>query len=146
MTDAKLTATRPIGLLQSLLVLRELVARYPIAFMMLWLGGLIALAPLSLLPGTAPPVGVWDMDLSFDKVLHVIAYGGLAGIPMLALAHRRWRAAGVGVALLASLIYEVGQSYVPGRSFGYDDLFANLGGVALGVALGIWTRRLPARP
>jgi VanZ family protein len=145
-TDAKLAATRPIGLLHWLVVLRELVARYPIAFMMLWLAGLIALAPLSLLPGTAPPVGVWDLDLSFDKVLHVIAYGGLAGIPMLALAQRRWRTAGVGVALLASLIYEVGQSYVPGRSFGYDDLLANIGGVALGVALGIWIRRLPARP
>jgi VanZ family protein len=65
---------------------------------------------------------------------------------MLALARRLWRSAGVGVALIASLIYEVGQNYVPGRSFGYDDLLANIGGVALGVALGIWIRRLPARP
>jgi VanZ family protein len=143
-TDAELAIARPTGLRHWLVLLRELVARHPVIFMAIWGAGLIALAPLSLLPGTAPPVGVWDVDLSFDKILHIIAYGGAAGIPMLAMTSKRWRTAGVGVALLASLAYEIGQSYVPGRSFGYDDLLANLGGVALGVVLGAWIRRLPA--
>ena len=144
MTDAKLAIVRPTGLRYWLVLLCELVARYSALFMAIWAAGLLALAPLSLLPGTAPPVGVWDIDLSFDKILHVIAYGGAAGIPMLALRQKQWRIAGVGVALLASLAYEIGQSFVPGRSFGYDDLLANLGGVGLGVMLGVWIRRLPA--
>jgi VanZ family protein len=143
-TDAKLVIARPTGFRYWLVLLRALVAGYPVIFMAIWAAGLLALAPLSLLPGTAPPVGVWDIDLSFDKILHVIAYGGAAGIPMLALKQTQWRIAGVGVALLASLAYEIGQSFVPGRSFGYDDLLANLGGVALGVVLGLWIRRLPA--
>jgi VanZ family protein len=143
-TDAKLVVARPTGFRSWLVLLREVVAGHPAIFMAIWVAGLLALAPLSLLPGTAPPVGVWDIDLSFDKILHVIAYGGAAGIPMLALASVRWRAAGVSIALLASLAYEIGQSFVPGRSFGYDDLLANLGGVALGVMLGVWIRRLPA--
>ncbi|MGE0152903.1 MAG: VanZ family protein [Reyranellaceae bacterium] len=143
MTEARTAAARPIGPLHWLALLRDLVARYAMGFMLLWLAGLVALAPLSLLPGTAPPTGVWEVELSLDKVFHVIAYGGLAGIPMLALASRRARTAGIGVALLAALAYEIGQSYVPGRSFGYDDLLANLGGVALGVVLGAWIRRLP---
>ncbi|MDF3074126.1 MAG: putative rane protein [Alphaproteobacteria bacterium] len=144
MTDAKLAIARPAGLRHWLALLRELVVCHPAIFMAIWAAGLLVLAPLSLLPGTAPPVGVWDVDLSFDKVLHVIAYGGLTGIPMLALTRRDWLSAAVAVVLIAAFGYEIGQSFVPGRSFGYDDLIANLGGVALGVVLGVWIRRLPA--
>ena len=131
--------------LAAVVLLRELVARYATFFMLIWLGGLIALAPLSLLPGTAPPTGVWDVDLSLDKFFHVIAYGGLTGIPMLALTRRDWLSAAVAVVMIAAFGYEIGQGYVPGRSFGYDDLIANIGGVALGVALGAWIRRLPRK-
>ena len=122
-----------------------MVARYSTLFMLVWLGGLIALAPLSLLPGTAPPTGIGDVDLSLDKVFHIIAYGGLTGIPMLALVRRDWLAAAVAMMLVAAFGYEIGQGYVPGRSFGYDDLIANIGGVGLGVVLGAWIRRLPRR-
>lgn len=131
--------------LAAVVLLRDLVARYATFFMLIWLGGLIALAPLSLLPGTAPPTGVWDVDLSLDKFFHVIAYGGLTGIPMLALTRRDWLSAAVAVVMIAAFGYEIGQGYVPGRSFGYDDLIANIGGVALGVALGAWIRRLPRK-
>ena len=143
MTDAKLAIARPAGLRHWLVLLRDLVARHLAIFMAVWAAGLLALAPLSLLPGTAPPVGVWDIDLSFDKVLHVIAYGGATGIPMLALTRRDWLSA-AWPSCCCRLGYEIGQSFVPGRSFGYDDLLANLGGVALGVVLGVWIRRLPA--
>ena len=131
--------------LAAVVLLRDLVARYSMFFMLVWLGGLIALAPLSLLPGTAPPTGVWDVDLSLDKFFHVIAYGGLTGIPMLALTRRDWLSAAVAIVLIAAFGYEIGQGYVPGRSFGYDDLIANIGGVALGVVLGAWIRRLPRK-
>jgi VanZ family protein len=144
-TDAK-AAIRPLmPPLAALVVLRDLAVRYSTLFMLVWAGGLIALAPLSLLPGTAPPTGVWDVELSLDKFFHVIAYGGLTGIPMLALTRRDWLSAAVAVVLIAAFGYEIGQGFVPGRSFGYDDLIANIGGVALGVVLGAWIRRLPRR-
>ncbi len=145
MTDARTGVVPPVGLLLPLVLLRDLAARHAVPFMLLWLGGMAALAPLSLLPGTAPPTGVWDIDLSLDKFFHVIAYGGLTGIPMLALGRRGWRLAAVAAVLLAAFAYEIGQAFVPGRSFGYDDLIANLAGVALGVGLGAWIRRLPGR-
>lgn len=125
--------------------LRDLVARYSTFFMLIWLGGLIALAPLSLLPGTAPPTGIGNVELSLDKFFHVIAYGGLTGIPMLALARRDWLLIAVAIVMIAAFGYEIGQGYVPGRSFGYDDLLANIGGVALGMALGAWIQRLPRK-
>jgi len=144
-TDTK-AAIRPLTPpLAAVVLLRDLVVRHSTLFMLVWLGGLIALAPLSLLPGTAPPTGVWDVDLSLDKFFHVIAYGGLTGIPMLALMRRDWLSAAVAIVLIAAFGYEIGQGYVPGRSFGYDDLIANIGGVALGVALGVWIRRLPRK-
>jgi VanZ family protein len=144
-TDTK-AAIRPLTPpLAAVVLLRDLVVRHSTLFMLVWLGGLIALAPLSLLPGTAPPTGVWDVDLSLDKFFHVIAYGGLTGIPMLALMRRDWLSAAVAIVLIAAFGYEIGQGYVPGRSFGYDDLIANIGGVALGVALGAWIRRLPRK-
>lgn len=143
MTETQIGSRRGFGPLRWIVLLRDLVAAHPLSFMLLWLAGLIALAPLSLLPGTAPPTAIWDVELSLDKVFHVIAYGGLAGIPMLALKRPGRRVAGVAVAFLASVAYEFGQAYVPGRSFGLDDLAANLGGVALGIVLGLWIRRLP---
>ena len=145
MTDTK-AAIRPLTPpLAAVVLLRDLAVRHSTLFMLVWLGGLIALAPLSLLPGTAPPTGVWDVDLSLDKFFHVLAYGGLTGIPMLALTRRDWLSAAVAIVLIAAFGYEIGQGYVPGRSFGYDDLIANIGGVALGVALGVWIRRLPRK-
>jgi VanZ family protein len=144
-TETQIAAARPAGFRHWIVLLRDLAGRYPVLFMLVWFAGLIALAPLSLLPGTAPPTGVWDVDLSFDKFFHVIAYGGAAGIPMLALRRRDWLSAAIAVALVAAFGYEIGQAYVPGRSFGYDDLLANLGGVTLGVVLGFWIRRLPSR-
>lgn len=145
MTDTK-AAIRPLTPpLAAVVLLRDLALRYSTLFMLVWTGGLIALAPLSLLPGTAPPTGVWDVDLSLDKFFHVIAYGGLTGIPMLALTRRDWLSAAVAIVLVAAFGYEIGQGYVPGRSFGYDDLIANIGGVGLGVGLGVWIRRLRRR-
>ena len=128
-------------MLRAIVGLRDLVAGHPLAFMVLWWVGLVALAPLSLLPSTAPPTGIGGVELSLDKLLHVVAYGGLAGIPMLAVADFRRRATAVG----AVMAYEIGQEFAPGRSFGYGDLAANLAGVALGVGAGWLARKLPAR-
>jgi len=144
-TDTKAAIRRLTPPLAAVVLLRDLARRYSALFMLVWLGGLIALAPLSLLPGTAPPTGIGDVELSLDKFFHVFAYGGLTSIPMLALARRDWLSAAVAIMLIAAFGYEIGQGFVPGRSFGYDDLIANIGGVAVGVALGVWIRRLPRK-
>lgn len=115
---------------------RALTCRHRRALLWLWVAGLVVLAPLSLLPQTAPPTGIGDQDLALDKVFHVIAYGGLTALAMTLFEDTgvRWRAV---VAVLAiSVIYEIGQRYVPGRSFGWDDLAANVLGVAVGYGAG----------
>lgn len=124
--------------------LRALVSRFRPFFFWLWIAGLVALAPLSLLPQTTPPTGIAGVELSLDKLFHFIAYGGLAGLAMLVFDAARKRGWAVALTFVASLAYEIGQHFVPGRSFGWDDLGANAIGVVIGVALGWLVRR--ARP
>jgi len=123
--------------------LRGLVARFRPFFFWLWIAGLIALAPLSWLPQTTPPTAIGGVELSLDKVFHFIAYGGLAGLAMLVFEDARKRRWAVAIVLLASVGYEIGQIWAPGRSFGWDDLTANVLGWLLGVALGWLICRTP---
>ncbi len=131
-----------IGLLRGL---RDLVGRFRTPFFWLWIVGLVALAPLSLLPQTTPPTGIGGVELSLDKVFHFIAYGGLAGLAALVFVDPRRRWIGLGVVLLAGLGYEIGQLWAPGRSFGFDDLAANAVGVMVGGVLGRWIAGLAPR-
>ncbi|MEO8559921.1 MAG: VanZ family protein [Rhodospirillales bacterium] len=121
--------------------LRDLVRRFHPLFFWLWIAGLVALAPLSWLPQTTPPTGIGNVELSLDKLFHFIAYGGLAGLAMLVFEDARRRSIAVAIVLLASIVYEVGQLWAPGRSFGWDDLAANISGFVLGVALAWLIRR-----
>lgn len=115
----------------------RLVRRHPVLFRWVWAAGLVALAPLSLLPQTSPPTGIGGVELSLDQVFHVIAYGGLSGLAMLIFDRARSRNLAVAFVLLVSAGYETGQLFVPGRSFGWDDLWANLLGGLLGYGLGV---------
>jgi VanZ family protein len=130
------------GLLRGL---GNLVGRYRLLFLALWIAGLAALAPLSLLPQTVPPTAIDGVELSLDKLFHLIAYGGLAGLATLVFADRRRRWVALAIVLLTGLGYEIGQRFVPGRSFGWDDLTANAVGVALGAIVGRWIAARPAR-
>jgi VanZ family protein len=123
--------------------LRGVVDRFRPFFFWLWVGGLIALAPLSLLPQTTPPTAIAGIELSLDKVFHFIAYGGLAGLAMLVFDRDRRRCYALGIVLVAALAYEIGQLWVPNRSFGWDDLAANTGGYVAGLLLGRLIRRRP---
>ncbi len=125
--------------------LRALVARFRPFFFWLWIAGLVALAPVSWLPQTTPPTGIAGVELSLDKFFHFIAYGGLAGLAMLTFEDAHKRRIAVAIVLIASLGYEIGQLWAPGRSFGWDDLTANALGWLLGMGLGVLIRRAPRR-
>jgi hypothetical protein len=126
-----------------LLWLHALVRRFHMFIFCLWIVGLIALAPLCLLPGTAPPIGVGGVDLGFDKMFHLIAYGGLAGLASLLFDDASRRGTALLVVFVAALGYEIGQLWVPGRDFGWDDLSANIVGFGMGASAGWWIRRQP---
>jgi VanZ family protein len=123
--------------------LHALVRRFRPWFVVLWVAGLIGLAPLCLLPQTAPPTALFGIELLLDKVFHFIAYGGLAGLAVLLFGDDRRRFAALAVVLIAALGYEIGQLWVPNRSFGWDDLAANAFGFTLGTTVGNWVRSLP---
>jgi VanZ family protein len=80
----------------------------------------------------------------WDKALHFIAYSGLAGMATLALG--RTRAAIWAAVALAAFggILEIVQGYV-GRDSEWDDEFANVVGVCVGLAAGLLILRAMAR-
>lgn len=73
-----------------------------------------------------------------DKLAHLCSFALVGGLWFHLFAGFLWRPAGLayGVAL------EVGQAWVPGRSFDYLDLAANLTGIALAW---IWVQRRSRR-
>lgn len=72
-----------------------------------------------------------------DKLVHMSAWGLLAGIAALAVRGRPIPLA-IAVALLASsATVEWGQAYIPGRSASYGDLLANALGIGLGTLLSL---------
>lgn len=83
----------------------------------------------------------WLPPLPNDKLLHFLAWGGLA---LLAgrLAHS-WLALGAWLTalLLAGLLIEILQNLVPGRTFCWRDLAANAAGIAVATVCWPW---LPA--
>jgi VanZ family protein len=92
---------------------------------------------LTLLPGNAvPDVPVFGID----KLVHVFIFGMLMYLTCYAIAKSRnqpvTRTTGLLIAAAYSIILSVGieilQNYVPGRSFSYADIVANITGIVLG--------------
>jgi VanZ family protein len=90
--------------------------------------GVLAVITLSLIPKEAlPETGIWD------KLHHVLAYGGLAASGGLGfVGWRRMVAVGIGLVMLGGLL-EVAQAAIPGRFASVDDAFANAIGVMVGL-------------
>jgi len=101
-----------------------------------WAVGLALLAWISLEPRFAPPGGQGGA-MAPDKILHVLTYVLFAAFPVLAEIRWPWALA-IGAGLVAyGTLLEVAQRYVPGRSFGWDDVLANVTGALIGTAVAI---------
>lgn len=103
----------------------------------LWLGGLAATAWVSLLPGDR--IGTLQGS---DKLWHGGTYLLLA-LPLRLLYPTQF-GAWMGLLFLASYgaAIEVGQTFVPRRSFEWGDMLANTAGALAGLLLGSFLARL----
>ncbi len=107
-------------------------------WVVLWIIAVSLVVAGSLNPVTRPPGGH-----HLDKLVHMLAYGGLAALPALL---RRMRTALWAALLLLAIgcAVEVLQDYVPRRQGLVSDALADVAGIALGLAAGRYGRsRLP---
>jgi VanZ family protein len=101
-----------------------------------WMLSLIALVPLSLLPQTAPPsTRIIGDVLTVDKLLHFIAYGGLALLPLILATDTRQIYLRVAIVTAHALLMEVVQTAIPGRLGSLGDIIADLAGVLCALML-----------
>ncbi|MEN6373227.1 MAG: VanZ family protein [Smithella sp.] len=97
-----------------------------------WCISILIVIYYSLVPQVEFPVDFWNAD----KLYHCAAYGWLAVLPMLGFANPRRAASAAFSMILLGILLEVGQYYIPGRSFSLLDITANTLGVAMGFFLG----------
>ena len=102
---------------------------------------LIIIFLLGLTPGESmPETNLWDM-LSFDKLAHFAIFAILTVLWIIGLTKQyaymslRFNAEKVAVigSIAVSLLLELFQAFIPGRSFEYYDMLANTLGVFLGL-------------
>lgn len=90
---------------------------------------LVAIAYLSLTPSTSISIGN-------DKVGHFAAYCVLMiNLGLLTLPKMKSFLIGIVFSICYGMLMEIGQLYVPGRSFSMLDMLANISGVLLGVII-----------
>ena len=83
----------------------------------------------------AKPVAVGLFPPPWDKLAHIVAFGGLATLIELALAPPTWLFFALPLAVSAA--DEIHQMFLPGRSAGLDDWLAG----AVGITLAWWVLR-----
>lgn len=108
----------------------------------LWLAAFVALFFLYVLPGAAPPTSIAGVELDLDKLFHAVAHGSLMAMPIAIVPDNRLALAMAVLAICSAVLFECAQLYVPQRSFGLDDMTANMVGVVIGGFLGRAIRRL----
>jgi VanZ family protein len=111
-------------------------------FAALWLVAFVTLFFLYVLPAAAPPTTIFGIELYLDKLFHALAHGSLTAIPLAIVPNRRLAAVMVVLAVASGVLFECAQLYVPERSFGFDDMAANMAGAVIGGFLGRAIRRL----
>lgn len=111
-------------------------------FSMLWLVAFVTLFFLYVLPGAAPPTSIAGVELNLDKFFHALAHGSLMAMPLAIVPNGRLALAMAVLAIGSAVLFECAQLYVPQRSFGFDDMTANMVGVVIGGFLGRAIRRL----
>jgi VanZ family protein len=104
----------------------------------LWAARLcLAILIIALFVGGSQPLAGSLFPPPWDKVVHIIFYGGMLVIAKLAYPNTAlWKlAAGI---LLIGVLDEVHQMFVPGRKPGWDDLTADIVGIALATIVIKW--------
>lgn len=107
-------------------------SKWPQLILILWCISIVIVIYYSLLPQVEFPVDFW----SADKAYHCAAYGWLAVLPMTGFSARRLASSAALSMIFLGILLEVGQHYLPGRSFSLLDITANTLGVILGIFLG----------
>jgi VanZ family protein len=98
----------------------------------LWVISICIVIYYSLIPHVEFPVNFWNAD----KLYHCAAYGWLAVLPIMGFPLRRFALPAALSMILLGVLLEIGQYYIPGRSFSLLDIAANSLGVILGIILG----------
>ncbi|MBI4774033.1 MAG: VanZ family protein [Deltaproteobacteria bacterium] len=75
-----------------------------------------------------------------DKIEHVIAYGWLALLSAMAAKGKKSILAAVLGLIVLGMALEYAQTFIPRRMFSPDDMLANVFGVFVGVALGMYVK------
>ena len=104
----------------------------------MYIGWVLFIALLTLLPGSAFPGISWNF-LEIDKLVHITVFAIMVFIGTIAFGknNRRSSWVNIGLSLLLAVLYgtslEYTQALIPDRSFDYADLVANYGGCLLGI-------------
>ncbi len=114
------------------------------AALLVWLLAMAVVITGELLPGDSPALAWIGASHISDKLLHFVAYTGLAVIPVFGFSLPAGLASAASMILLG-IALEFVQRLVPGRSFEVADMVANALGVLTGVALGLLGRQLRSR-
>jgi hypothetical protein len=113
--------------------LRDLALRFRLPLLLGWFACFPLLTWLYWSPSATPPTAIGDWEIGLDKPIHAATHCVMTLIPTL-LAFGRWRTLAIGAGFATAVCLEVGQIYVPGRSFEWFDLLAN----TIGALCGWW--------
>ena len=111
-------------------------------FQTVWLFCLVFVSIGSILPGTA----LFQPIMSSDKLLHLIAYAGLALLQPLFIKESRLFIRCAVLLVLWGIFLEGAQGFVPNRFPSFWDFVANTVGVLVGTWAGIRIRKRLYRP
>lgn len=98
-----------------------------------WVFSMVIVIWLSLTPKVEFPIDFWNAD----KLYHCAAYAWLAWLPMIGFGNRSRALTASLSMILLGVALEIGQYYVPGRTFSFLDMTAN----GLGTMLGLFAGR-----
>ena len=107
----------------------------------LYIGWVVLIALLTLVPGKALPNIDWNF-LSLDKIIHfsifsILSFLGCASFKNILSPTNTLKP--ITISLIIAMVYgtllEYLQTLIPDRGFDYADLLANIGGAVIGIVL-----------
>ncbi|MFH2045200.1 MAG: VanZ family protein [Pseudomonadota bacterium] len=94
-----------------------------------WISSIGIVIYFSLIPNVEFPVDFWQVD----KLYHFFSYSWLSVLPMIAYSNRKFALTASFSMILLGVLIEIGQLYVPGRTFSVADIVMNTIGVFFGI-------------